>query len=475
MYRNQEDEQALLRRTTRQSRSIAALMPIMAAVLIGFLIIGVALPILPLHVHQGLGLSAFVVGLVTGSQFGASLISRILAGHYADRRGAKRAVVAGLVTATASGLLYLLSLFFVAAPWLSVTILLVGRAVLGAAESFIITGAVSWGLALVGRENAGRVIAWIGMAMFAALAFGAPLGTSLYAIGGFAAVAAATTLLPLLTLLLVAPLSTVPPQRGVRPALLKAARAVWMPGFGSALSSIGFGAIITFGSLLSAQRGWSPLWLVFSSFAVSLVVARLLFGHLPDRLGGARVALLCVFIQAAGLALIWLASGRALATAGAVLTGFGYSLVYPGLGVEAVRRSPSESRGLAMGAYTVFLDVALGFGCPALGLLAAQAGLGSVFFACTLIVLGTAPIALRLLPVKAKNGCHVNKDGDNNAPRHREALVRQVGETKSQTCRGNYQRRHDHTELRRGVGFGGHGRDRAEGLDREGLQAGHSW
>jgi MFS family permease len=404
MYRNPDDEQGLFRQVTVQNRSVAALVPIMMVVLIGFLIIGLALPVLPLHVHNDLGLSAFVVGLVTGSQFGASLISRVWAGHYADSRGAKHAVVIGLLTATASGLLYLLSLRFVAAPWLSVSVLLVGRALLGAAESFIITGAVSWGLTLVGAENAGRVIAWVGMAMFAALAFGAPLGTALYGIGGFAAVATATTLVPLLTLLLVASLTPVPPQRGVRPALLKTMRAVWMPGLGSALSSIGFGAIIAFSSLLSAERSWSPVWLVFTAFAVSLVMARLLLGHVPDQLGGARVALVCVFIQAAGLALIWLAPGRELATAGAALAGFGYSLVYPGLGVEAVRRAPPESRGLAMGAYTVFLDVALGFGSPALGLIAGMAGLGSVFFASALIVLGGAVIALRLLHTSSPQG-----------------------------------------------------------------------
>jgi MFS family permease len=325
------------------------------------------------------------------------LAPRVWAGHYADTRGAKRAVVIGLLTATASGLLYLLSLRFAATPWLSATVLLLGRALLGAAESFIITGAVNWGLALAGAENAGRVIAWVGMAMFAALAFGAPLGTGLYGIGGFAAVATATTLVPLLTLLLLAPLAAVPPQYGVGPALLTTMRAVWMPGLGSAFSSVGFGAIIAFSSLLSSERGWSPIWLVFTAFAVSLVVARLLFGHVPDQLGGARVALVCVLIQAAGLVLISLASGRVVAAAGAALAGFGYSLVYPGLGVEAVRRAPPESRGLAMGAYTVFLDVALGFGSPALGLIAGAAGLGSVFFAGALIVLGGAVIATRLL------------------------------------------------------------------------------
>jgi MFS family permease len=382
-------------------RVVPALPPIMAVVFTAFLVIGLALPVLPLHVHQGLGLGTFVVGLVAGSQFAASLVSRVWSGHYADTKGAKRAVVTGLLVAAVAGLLYLVSLRFVDAPVISVTILLLGRALLGGAESLIITGAVSWGLALVGPDSAGRVIAWIGMAMFAALALGAPIGTALYGIGGFAAIALATTLAPLITVLLVAPLSPVPPQRGTRPALIKVAGAVWLPGLGAAFSSIGFGAIIAFSSLLFAERGWSPVWLAFSAFAVSLIAARVVFGHLPDRLGGARVALVCVLIEAAGLALIWLAPGRILAAAGAVLTGFGYSLVYPGLGVEAVRRAPPQSRGLAMGTYTAFLDVALGFGSPALGLIAGWAGLGSVFLASMLIVFCASAIALRLLRTPA--------------------------------------------------------------------------
>src|SRR3954469_24529099 len=114
------------------------LLPIMAVVLTAFLVIGLALPVLPLHVHKGLGLGTFVVGLVAGSQFAASLLSRVWAGHFSDRRGAKSGVVVGLVAAAVSGLLYLLSLAFPDSPTLSVTILLLGRGLLGAAESFII-------------------------------------------------------------------------------------------------------------------------------------------------------------------------------------------------------------------------------------------------------------------------------------------------------------------------------------------------
>jgi MFS family permease len=83
--------------SSRVTPVLATLPPIKAVVLIGFLVIGLALPVLPPHVHQGLGFGTFVVGLVAGSQFAASLVSRVWSGHFADRRGAKRDAPRGVV------------------------------------------------------------------------------------------------------------------------------------------------------------------------------------------------------------------------------------------------------------------------------------------------------------------------------------------------------------------------------------------
>ncbi|WP_336619393.1 MFS transporter [Mesorhizobium sp. WSM4935] len=146
------------------SGTMARLLPIMASVFAGFLLIGLALRVLPLHLHKGLGFGPFAVGLVTGSQFVASLLSRIGAGNYADARGGKRAVVIGLVAAALAGFIYLGSLALLDRPTASASMLFVGRAVLGAAESFIITGGVAWGLALAGGQHSGKVIAWVGTA-----------------------------------------------------------------------------------------------------------------------------------------------------------------------------------------------------------------------------------------------------------------------------------------------------------------------
>jgi len=375
----------------------ATLMPIMGVVFVGFLVIGVAMPVLPLYVHDGLGFGTFVVGLLAGSQFAASLFSRPWAGHYSDGRGAKRAVVLGLLAASASGLLYLCSLLIRRDLEASIAVLLLGRVVLGGAESFIITAAVSWGLAIVDAQHTGKVIAWVGSAMFAAFAIGAPVGSALYAGYGFVAIALVTALAPLAPLLLIAPLPAVVPMPRARLSFAKVFGNVWVPGFGSALGSVGFGAVTTFAALLFADRGWTQGWLAYSAYAVAFILARVFFSRAADRFGGAKIALFCVLIETAGQALMWLAARPELALLGAALTGFGFSLVYPGFGVEAVRRVPAQSRGLAMGAYTAFLDLAQGLASPALGLVAKGAGLNAVFLVSAITVLCAALVASWLI------------------------------------------------------------------------------
>ncbi|MGF6609452.1 MFS family permease [Paraburkholderia sp. WSM4175] len=380
-------------------QSVAAtLMPVMTAVLAGFIIIGVALPVLPLHVNNDLSFGPFVVGLVAGAQFAASLFSRVWAGSYSDRRGAKRGMLVGLIAAAAAGLLYLLSLAFVKVPELSVAILLIGRAVLGGAESFIITGGVAWGLGLVPRQHAGKVIAWVGTAMFAAMSLGGPIGTILYTSFGFLAIALVTALLPLIVLAYLVRMPAVAPQaHGEHAPFNTIMKAVWLPGLGAALASIGYCAILAFSSLFFTDMHWQPVWMAFSAFGVALIASRAMGGHLPDRFGGAKVATVFVIVEAIGLLLMWLATTALVASAGAAVAGFGYSLVYPGLGVEAVSGITPNNRGMAMGLYTAFLDVAMAVGSPALGWIGGHAGLRAIFMVSAVIAACTAGVAIHML------------------------------------------------------------------------------
>lgn len=370
---------------------------IMFGVFVAFFVTGLAMPVLPLHVHNGLGMSALVVGFVTGSQFAAALISRVWSGNFADSRGGKPAMLAGLFAAIVAGFFYLASIPFVGMPSVAVTLLLLGRAILGGAEGFIITGCFSWSLMILGPKSTGRIMSWIGIAIYGAFAVAAPIGAVLYAHFGFVAIGLATLLLPLASLLLLVPMKFSAPAPQKRSSFFQVIGVVWLPGIGLALASVGFAAVNAFISLLFAERGWGPIWLVFTFYSGAFMLSRVLFGHLTDKVNPGKLALICVSVEAAGQALVWLAPIPELAFLGVALTGFGYSLVHPSFGVTAVRQSPPQSRSLAMGAYTVFLDLALAVAAPLLGLVGGNVGFSGVYLTSTLFVACSGVVAIILM------------------------------------------------------------------------------
>ncbi|ROM72997.1 arabinose transporter [Pseudomonas brassicacearum] len=395
--------------TAASTHPVLTLLPLVLTVFIGFLTIGMQLPVLPLHLHDTLGMGTLVIGLVVGAQFAAALLSRSWAGNFADIRGTQRAVIAGLVTAACSGLVYLISLAFVGMPLVSVWLLVLGRVILAMGESLIVTGALGWGIGLVGPQHAGKVMAWNGIAMYGAFALGAPAGVFMNALWGFMGIAVATVFIPLLALVVVAKVRVIAPTATRRTPFYKVLGSVWAPGMGLAFCSVGFGVVTAFIALLFASKGWGNSSLAFTAFGLAFIGARLLFGHLPDKLGGAQVALVCVVIEAVGLLLIWEADTALIAYLGTALTGFGYSLAFPGFGVEAVKRVPAQTRGLAMGAYVAFLDISLGITSPLAGVLASAWGIEAVYLGGAVAVALSFGMALLLLMGQAnvKQSVHI--------------------------------------------------------------------
>src|SRR5450830_1927383 len=181
--------------TTSTEKSIdpagSSLLPLIIIVFTSFLCIGIPLPALPLHVNGVLGFSALTVGWVVGIQSFATILSRKFSGSYCDRHGSKRAVAVGLPMASAAGLLYLVSTL-IADPQTSLIVLFIGRLLMGPAESLFLTGAMTWGIGRVGMQRTGKVMAWQGIAMFAALGLGAPVGIAIQQRFGFTGVALTT-------------------------------------------------------------------------------------------------------------------------------------------------------------------------------------------------------------------------------------------------------------------------------------------
>lgn len=369
------------------------LLPFMAAVFTGYLAMGMAMPVVPLHVHETLGMGAVVVGIVMGSQYGSSFFARAWAGNAADSHGPKRTAVRGLLGVSGVGGVYFLSLAFADPPQLSAGILLAGRLLTGVAEAYLITPMLAWGIARVGPAHAGKVIGWIGMALYGAYGVGAPIGMAVHARFGFEGIALATVLIPLVALGITSAMTGVRPPAARRPPFWHVLRSVKLPGAALTLSSAGYAMLMAFVTLLFAQEGWGGAALAITCLGAGFIVARLFFGHLPDQLGGARVSVAAVLVETVGLGLVWGAPVAAVAWVGAGLVGGGYAVAFQGFGVEAVRRAPPESRGAAMGAYVAFQDVAMVTAAPLGGLLAQAAGVRSVYLAAAAGALGAAALA----------------------------------------------------------------------------------
>ncbi|HDS1694889.1 MULTISPECIES: MFS transporter [unclassified Pseudomonas] len=362
---------------------------------IAFLCIGLPIAVLPGYVHDQLGFGAVIAGVTIGLQYLATLLSRPFAGRVADTLGGKQAIRFGLLGIAGCGVLTLLSAWTLTLPLLSLALLLGGRLLLGVAQGLIGVATLSWGISQVGPEHTARVISWNGIASYGAIAIGAPMGV--LAVDGldFSVLGPALLVLATVALLVLRKRPDVVVVRGERLPFWSAFGRVAPCGLGLTLASIGYGTLTTFVTLYYLERGWAGAAWCLSAFGVCFIISRLLFVNAVNRFGGYNVAVACMATEVLGLSLLWLAPSPPWALVGAGLTGFGLSLVYPALGVEAIRQVPSSSRGAGLGAYAVFFDMALAIAGPVMGAVAVHLGYASIF--CVAALLALVGVGLTLL------------------------------------------------------------------------------
>ena len=346
-------------------------------VLLGFFSIGIPLAVLPGHVRDHLILGNTLIGIVIGLQSLVTLLTRHFAGVIADSKGARAAVGRGIMLLIISGSLTLVSLQLHGNS--ALLFLLIGRMVLGAGESLLITGALAWGIGLVGPAKTGRVMAWSGMAMYAAIAASAPVANLIGEHFGFSFILASAILFPSVAGIVSVFIPPTPAIGGGRMPFYEVLDRVWKPGVGLALSAVSFVGLAGFAALLFKERGWANASLVMTFFGAAYIAARLLFASTPDKFGGKNVALVSLALAAAGQAMLFLAETPLWAFAGSVLTGFGYSLTFPSFGVEAVKSVETQFKGVALGAYVAFFDLSLAVTAPLAGFIAGNFSYSAVY------------------------------------------------------------------------------------------------
>ncbi len=362
-----------------------------------YLTIGLPLAVLPGFVHDDLGYSAFWAGLVISLQYIATLLSRPHAGRFADAWGPKKVVVLGLVGALLSGLCILLSALTADYGVLSLVLLCLGRVILGVGQSFSGTGTSLWGVARVGSLHIGRVISWNGIVTYGAMAIGAPLGVVIFRSGGLLLLSCVIIAICLLAIALALPRAPVKGSKAKPIPFRDVLGKIYGFGLILAMGSAGFGVIATFITLFYQDKGWDGAAFALTLFSAAFVGTRLLFPNAINKFGGLRVASVCFAIEAVGLFLVAGSVEPWMAKMGAFLTGAGFSLVFPAIGVVAVKVVPQQNQGSALATYTAFMDLSLGITGPIAGFIMSYAGVSLVYLLTALLVCLALAATLRMI------------------------------------------------------------------------------
>jgi MFS family permease len=371
-----------------------------------YLSIGLPLAVLPTYVHLRMGYSAVLAGLVISIQYVATLASRPWAGRISDRAGAKVSVLWGMTACTASGAVLILAGALHDIHWLSFAALIVSRLVLGIGESLGSTGATLWGITSAGQQSTAKVISYNGISTYGAMAIGAPLGVILDNTWGLTALGVFTVILGALSLIVAYRKPPVPVVHGEHLPFSQVLGRVAPHGMGLALGGICYSVLATFITLFYASRSWNGAALCLTAFGVAFIVARLLFIQTINRFGGYPVGIVCLSVESLGLLLLWQSHSPTVALAGAALGGFGFSLVFPSIGVEAVKRVPENNRGTALAVYTAFADVSFFLTGPAAGAIIGAFGYPSVFLFALICVLTALAIVVTLRQIQRRTHPH---------------------------------------------------------------------
>jgi MFS family permease len=357
---------------------------------VGYFIIGLSLSVLPIFINKSLGFGLVVAGLVISLQYVSTFFLRAYSGKIIDGKGPKPAVLFSMISFSLTGIFLIIAYYFKFSPFLSLSFLVVTRLLTGCAEGMIGASPINWAIMALGEKHTAKIISYNGVACYGALAIGASLGIiieqkfSLYGIGIL------SIILGILGFLFA---KTKENKTNTNPqdsqSFWKVLSKVAPFGICLALGGLGFACISTFITLYYNYFHWNNGALCLSVFGGLFVAGRLVFSNVINNYGGIKVAIACLLVETIGLLIIAFATNSQIALLGAGVTGLGFSLIFPALGVVAIKSVSPSSQGSALAGYGLFIDLSLGVAGPLIGAVADICGMKYIFpFSAALVFVG---------------------------------------------------------------------------------------
>jgi len=363
----------------------------------GYFTIGLSLAVLPIFIHETLGFNTIIAGAVIGSQYIMTFFMRAYAGTIVDKKGPKPAIIISMICFILTGILLWAAFSNSSSPLLALSLLAVSRLLTGCGEGMVGASPINWAILRVGEQHTSTAISYNGIFNYSSMAIGAPLGVLMLLHLGNWSIALLTTLVGLIGLITtINKKALYAISKEVRNSFFSVLKSVAPFGTGLALAGIGFGTISTFITLYYNYKGWENAAICITCFSTMFVLGRFVLTGSINKIGGVKIALYSMLIESVGLLLISFAPTPFVTIIGAAITGLGFSMVFPALGVEAVKSASSANKGAALGAYGLFIDISLGISGPLVGLVAKQFGMNYIFPFSLILVLSGVVVCIFL-------------------------------------------------------------------------------
>ncbi|WP_182481590.1 MFS transporter [Nocardioides immobilis] len=351
-----------------------------------FVSVGIAIHTLPLYATGPVGSDEAGAGLAFGAFGVTALVCRPLAGRLSDVHGRTPLLVTGALLA-AAGMLML--------PYVDTLAGVVAiRLLQGVAEAAFFVAGFALLADLAPPERLGEALSYNSLGLYLGIAFGPPLGelvvetwgfTEAWWVAGGLAVAAAVII------------RWVPEAASItgdgHGKLIHRPGIPASLGFFASLAAIS--GFLAFASLWSVEVGLENTSLALVVYGTVIVVCRVAFARVPDRFPSLPLATASLVAIAAGLAVLvaW-QSGTGLLV-GVVVMAIGVSFSTPAFFAAIFATASPGERGAAAGTASAFIDLGLGFGPIALGLVAREQDLSWAFgVGCAIALAGAAWTAL---------------------------------------------------------------------------------
>jgi MFS family permease len=158
------------------------------------------------------------------------------------------------------------------------------------------------------------------------------------------------------------------------------------------VASFGYGGMTSYAAIIAVERHITPVAIYLTTYAISIVLFRVCFSHLGDRIGPKRVLYPALVLVPLAFAWLGIAHTRWEMIASATLFGIGFGAAYPAFVTIILGSTDPARRARTFGSIVWAFDTGIGLGSFAIGAIGQHYGLTKAFLVAAALSCFSIPI-----------------------------------------------------------------------------------